>query len=108
MTPASEDGQMLQHEIASKPTFCSCPATTTLIATYVLVFLLLPVIFKRDYPWNPAAFGAAYRFSAFPRPHEWWRLVTSSFVHIELWHLVGNMVGLLDFRQTDGEAAGQS
>lgn len=94
MTPASEDGQISQHTSAPKPTFFSCPATTALIATYVLVFLLLPVIFKRDYPSNPAAFGAAYRFSAFPRPREWWRLVTSSFVHIELGHLLGNMIGL--------------
>lgn len=84
----------MQHASTPKPIFFSCPATTALIATYVLVFLLLPVIFKRDYPSNPEAFGAAYRFSAFPRPHEWWRLVTSSFVHIELGHLLGNMIGL--------------
>jgi rhomboid protease GluP len=62
-----------------------------------MVFLLLPVVFKRDYPSNPLAFGVAYRFSSFPRPHEWWHLVTSPFVHIELDHLIGNMVGLWIF-----------
>jgi len=85
---------MLQQVSAPKPTFFPGPATTALIATNIVVFLLLPVIFKCDYPSHPAALGAAYRFSAFPRPCEWWRLVASSFVHIELGHLVGNMVGL--------------
>jgi membrane associated rhomboid family serine protease len=92
-----EDGEMLQRASAPKPTLFSCPATTALIATNIAVFLLLPVVFKRDYPSNPLAFGAVYRFSAFPRPHEWLRLVTSSFVHIELEHLAGNMVGLWIF-----------
>jgi len=79
---------------ADKPTLFSCPATTAIIATNIVVFLLLPLVFKRDYPSNPIAFGALYRFSSFPRFHEWWRLVTSSFVHIEMGNLAGNMVGL--------------
>lgn len=95
---ASQDAQMSQVvSVAPKLTLFSCPATTALIATNTVVFLLLPVVFKRDYPANPLAFGAIYRFSSFPRPHEWWRLVTSSFVHIGLGHLAGNMVGLWIF-----------
>jgi membrane associated rhomboid family serine protease len=100
MTRASayQDGQVSQGvSAAPKPVLLSCPATTALIATNIVVSLLLPIIFKRDYPANPLAFGAVYRFSAFPRPHEWRRLVASSFVHIELGHLVGNMVGLWIF-----------
>ncbi len=85
-----------RHWQSAIPAF-SCPATAALIATNIVVFLLLPVVFKRDYPANPLAFGAVYRFSSFPRLHEWWRLVTSSFVHIELSHLVGNMMGLWIF-----------
>jgi len=95
---ASEHEQMSQRVSAGpKPTLFSFPATTALIATNIVVFLLLPVVFKHDYPSNPLAFGALYRFSSFPRFHEWWRLVTSSFVHIELGHLVGNMLGLWIF-----------
>lgn len=98
LADASEDGQMLQRvSAAPKPTLFWCPVTTALIATNIVVFLLLPVVFKHDYPSNPLAFGALYRFSSFPRFHEWWRLVTSSFVHIELRHLVGNMIGFWIF-----------
>src|SRR3954453_1398160 len=94
---SSLDGQMMCGLGDVKRILFSYPAITAMIATNVVVFLLLPVVFKRDYPANPLAFGAVYRFSSFPRPHEWWRLVTSSFVHIELGHLVGNMVGLWVF-----------
>lgn len=96
---APQDGQVLQgvRPAPKRTPLFWYPATATLVVTNVLVFLLLPVVFKRDYPANPEAFGALYRFSSFPRPYEWWRLVTSSFVHIEFGHLVGNMIGLWIF-----------
>jgi len=95
---ASQNGQILQDASATpKRTSSWCPSTAVLIATNVVVFLLLPIVFKRDHPANPLAFGAVYRFSAFPHPQDWWRLITSSFVHIEFDHLVGNMVGLWIF-----------
>jgi rhomboid protease GluP len=76
----------------SRPPVIAFPAITFLIATNVLVAFLLPILFKRDYPSNPIRLGADWRPLSFST--EWWRLITSSFVHIEVLHLLGNMVGL--------------
>ena len=79
----------------SRPPVIAFPAITFLIATNLLVAFLLPIAFKRDYPANPIRLGADWRPLSFST--EWWRLITSSFVHIEVLHLLGNMVGLWIF-----------
>jgi rhomboid protease GluP len=76
----------------SKPQLSAYPVITLLIAMNTTVFFLLPIAFEHDYPANPIRFGADWRPLSFSS--EWWRLITSTFVHVELFHLLGNMAVL--------------
>src|SRR5580765_2515520 len=79
----------------SSRNLASSPATTFLVAMNVVVAFVLPIAFERDYPTNPIGLGAGWRPLIFSG--EWWRLITASFVHIEIFHLVPNMVALWIF-----------
>jgi hypothetical protein len=63
-----------------------------LVAVNLLVFLTLPVVFGSQYPTRLDRFGADW--GPLTLSGQWWRLLTSTFVHIELSHLLFNMVGL--------------
>lgn len=80
------------QRLVSRRVFFSTSGTALLIAINTLVFLILPIAFKRDYPANPIAFGADYK--PLSLSDEWWRLITSNFIQIKPEHLLGNMVPL--------------
>lgn len=66
--------------------------TAFLVTTNIIVACLLPIAFKNDYPNNPIRLGALWGPLVFSG--EWWRLITANFVHINLFHLLPNMMGL--------------
>ena len=80
------------QRLVSRRVFFSTSGTAFLIAINTLVFLILQIAFKRDYPANLIAFGAPWK--PLSLSDEWWRLITSSFLQIEPEHLLGNMVPL--------------
>lgn len=67
-------------------------ATLCLLAINVAVFCALPLLFKNEYPSHPEMFGAD--LGSLTLSGQWWRLLSSQFVHIELFHLAGNMAAL--------------
>jgi rhomboid protease GluP len=82
---------------ASKPSFKPTlifpyPATAFLIIVNVSVFLVLPTAFEHDYPGNPIRLGALY--PPLVLSGEWWRLITAGFVHLDLSHLLPNLIAL--------------
>ncbi len=79
-------------ESPPKQHFKSYPAVVCLITMNLAAFLLLPIAVGSKYASNPVHFGANY--GPLTLSGEWWRLVSSIFVHIELLHLLGNMVVL--------------
>jgi rhomboid protease GluP len=70
----------------------SYPIVWSLISLNVAVFLALPIFFKNNYPFHPENFGADWGPLTFSG--QWWRLLTSSFIHVELLHLSSNMFAL--------------
>lgn len=70
----------------------SSPATVCLILVNITVFLALPIIFGNHYPPRVDRLGADW--GPLTLSGQWWRLLTSAFVHIELFHLLFNMIGL--------------
>ena len=67
-------------------------AVAVLVAVNLLVFLTLPVVFGSQYPTRLDRLGADW--GPLTLSGQWWRLLTSTFVHIQLSHLVFNMLGL--------------
>jgi rhomboid protease GluP len=78
----------------SRPAFWFTSSTVYLIALNALVACFLP--FNPHYPSSPTYFGASYGPLTI-QSSEWWRLLTAGFVHTELLHLLGNMIGLWIF-----------
>jgi rhomboid protease GluP len=72
--------------------FFSTSGTAFLIAINTLVYLILPIAFKRDHPADLIALGAAPKSLAFS--DGWWRLITSNVLQVTPDHLLGNMVTL--------------
>jgi rhomboid protease GluP len=60
-----------------------------LIILNCVIFVSLPLAFKQQYPSHPEFFGADW--GPLTLSGQWWRLVSSAFVHIELVHLATNM-----------------
>lgn len=63
-------------------------ATVVFIAINVLLFIMS--IFSGDLLYEEGAFSIWYLL----REREWWRLITSMFLHADADHLVGNMLML--------------
>jgi rhomboid protease GluP len=63
-----------------------------LIGINTAVFFFLPIAFPSRYPYRLETLGAAWGPLVFSG--EWWRVLTCSFVHFELSHLLPNMIGL--------------
>jgi membrane associated rhomboid family serine protease len=80
------------ERLVARRVFFSTSGTAFLIAINTFVYLILPIAFKRDYPSNYMALGAARKSLALS--DEWWRLITSNFLQITPDHLLGNMVPL--------------
>ncbi len=80
------------QKLVSRRFFFSTSGTAFLIAVNTIVYLILPIAFKRDYPANYVALGGAWKPLALSE--EWWRLVTSNFLQITPDHLLSNMVAL--------------
>src|SRR5215469_4121830 len=70
----------------------SFPITVSLVGINVTVFLILPVVFRSRYPYRLESLGALWGPLVFSG--EWWRVLSCSFVHFELSHLIPNMIGL--------------
>jgi membrane associated rhomboid family serine protease len=68
------------------------PAVVGLVLLNIAIFLVLPIAFRGDYPPRLDKLGADW--GPLTLSGQWWRLLTSVFVHIELSHLVFNMFGL--------------
>jgi len=67
-------------------------AVTFIVALNIIVALILPIAFASQYPSHPERFGADW--GPLTLSGQWWRLLTSQFVHIEVMHLLFNMLGL--------------
>jgi rhomboid protease GluP len=84
------------QRLVARRVFFSTSGTAFLIAVNTFVYLILPiafpVAFNGNYPANLIALGGAWKPLALS--HEWWRLITSSFIQITPDHLLGNMVPL--------------
>lgn len=70
----------------------SSPTVLLLIGVNTAIFFFLPIAFPSRYPYRLETLGAAWGPLVFSG--EWWRLLTCSFVHFELSHLLPNMLGL--------------
>jgi membrane associated rhomboid family serine protease len=68
------------------------PAAAGLIVVNIVVAFLLPIAFRDQYPYRPENFGADWGLLTLSG--QWWRLVSANFVHINLSHLVLNLIGL--------------
>ena len=62
--------------------------TTGLIA--INIFLFVICLFSGELLYSEGAFSLRYLLQG----REWWRLVTSMFLHADVDHLVGNMLML--------------
>lgn len=62
--------------------------TTGLIA--INIFLFIVSVFSGDLLYNEGAFSLRYLLQG----KEWWRFITSMFLHADVDHLVGNMLML--------------
>lgn len=62
--------------------------TTGLIA--INIFLFIVSVFSGDLLYNKGAFSLRYLLQG----KEWWRFITSMFLHADVDHLVGNMLML--------------
>lgn len=71
------------------------PVTVALVAINVLVFLLLTLTGGSEDSVNLYRWGAKYGPAL--ADGEWWRLVLPIFMHIGVWHLLTNAIGLLIF-----------
>jgi rhomboid protease GluP len=72
--------------------FRSCRTTYCLVAINILAFFILPIAVGRANALNPIYLGASCGSLTFRG--EWWRLISSNFVHVELFHILSNMIGL--------------
>lgn len=66
------------------------PATIAIIAVNVIVFLIAEYVGSTEDTQTLIQFGANHRTLVFER-HEYWRLVSSMFLHIGIFHLGVNM-----------------
>lgn len=78
--------------VAPRHALLSSYATLCLIALNVVVFFVLPTAFGNKYPSHLDHLGADW--GPLTLSGQWWRLLTSTFVHIQLFHLLFNMIGL--------------
>ncbi len=67
--------------------------TLTLVGVNVLVYFVLPIAFGSRFPYRRETLGVLWGPLVL-HGYEWWRILTYSFVHFELSHLVPNMLGL--------------
>lgn len=68
-------------------------ATNVIIAICFVVWLFIQLFPSDSTITNSILIGAFYK--PFVLAGEYWRLLTSGFVHVELWHLAMNMMALL-------------
>jgi rhomboid protease GluP len=81
--------------LAEPSTRKSSPFATVvagLIAVNVVAFVVLSFAFASRFPYRRESLGALWGPLVFGG--QWWRLLTYMFVHFELFHLSGNMLGL--------------
>jgi rhomboid protease GluP len=67
-------------------------AVAVLVAANVVVFLVLPIAFQGEYPTHVDRLGADW--GPLTLSGQWWRLLSSMFIHIQVVHLLFNLVGL--------------
>ena len=77
--------------------FKTYPITYSLIALNCLVYLITTLDPSSIAGMSPIQFKLALYPAAMYLHNEWWRLLTSVFVHGSLIHLLGNMFALLIF-----------
>ena len=83
---------MVGTQVAELAASKSSPIVLLLIGVNTAVFFSLPIVFPGRYPYRLESLGAAWGPLVFSG--EWWRVLTCSFVHFELSHLLPNMIGL--------------
>jgi len=88
LTAANNVARTALESVAAK----SSPIVLLLIAVNTAVFFFLPIAFPSRYPYRLESLGVAWGPLVFSG--QWWRVLTCSFVHFELSHLLPNMLGL--------------
>jgi membrane associated rhomboid family serine protease len=95
MQDCTTDSKPATSEITgSTPTsnYRPTPMVIFLVLSNIIVFLALPITLRDQYPAQVFKFAA--NWGPLTLSGQWWRLITSIFVHVELLHLTFNMVGL--------------
>ena len=69
-----------------------CPMSWCLLGLNAAALFSLPVAFSSQYPYHLENLGALW--GSFVFSGQWWRLLTYSFIHFDLFHFSVNMVGL--------------
>lgn len=82
---------MNERLLQMKGTWKKCGVTVTLVLLNVLIYIVLEIIGSTDNTAFMLAHGALYPDSVFVKG-EYWRLLTSMFLHFGLLHLLNNMV----------------